>query len=90
MLRGELRLDQAPSPDGYLPAGEPRGGQADETFHQLLGQVSDLTNEQLIIFIGQSERSTWAVSASASRTRVDVRRRLVCQYAERAKVPFEG
>ncbi len=38
----------------YLPEGEPPDAQADEPFHRLLGQVSDLTNEQLIVLIDQS------------------------------------
>ena len=39
---------------GYLPDGEPPGAQADDPFHRLLGQVGDLTNEQLIVLIDQA------------------------------------
>lgn len=39
---------------GYLPEGKPPDVQADEPFHRLLGQVSGLTSEQLIVLIDQS------------------------------------
>ncbi len=38
---------------GYLPSGESEEGQAEEPFHVLLGQVSRLTNDQLIVLIDQ-------------------------------------
>ena len=39
---------------GYLPDGGPLGAQADEPFHQLLGQVGGLTDQQLIVLIDQA------------------------------------
>ncbi|MCA1671794.1 MAG: helix-turn-helix domain-containing protein [Actinobacteria bacterium] len=39
---------------GYLPDGEPEEVQAEEPFHQVLGQVSRLTNDQLIVLIDQA------------------------------------
>ncbi len=39
---------------GYLPEGEPPDVQAEEPFHLLMGQVSGLTNDQLIVLIDQA------------------------------------
>ncbi|MFN2506598.1 MAG: helix-turn-helix domain-containing protein [Acidimicrobiales bacterium] len=39
---------------GYLPDGEPEEVQAEEPIHQLLGVVSHLTNDQLIVLIDQA------------------------------------
>ena len=39
---------------GYLPNGEPAEVQADGPFHQLLGQISQLTNDQLVVLIDQA------------------------------------
>ncbi len=36
---------------GYLPAGGPQEEQAQDPFHQVLDQVSHLTNDQLIVLI---------------------------------------
>jgi len=38
---------------GYLPSAQPTEAQAEEPFHVLLGQVSRLTNDQLIVLIDQ-------------------------------------
>jgi transcriptional regulator with XRE-family HTH domain len=36
---------------GYLPDAAPLGVQGEERFHQLLGEVAHLTNDQLILLI---------------------------------------
>ena len=39
---------------GYLPEGGTEEQQAEEPFHQLMGQVGRLTNDQLIVLIDQA------------------------------------
>jgi transcriptional regulator with XRE-family HTH domain len=39
---------------GFLPDSDPVGVQAEEPFHQLLGHVARLTNDQLIVLIDQA------------------------------------
>lgn len=39
---------------GYLPGGKPPELETKEPFHQLMGQVGGLTNDQLIVLIDQA------------------------------------
>lgn len=39
---------------GYLPDGKPAELEAEEPFHRLMGQVSGLSNDQLIVLIDQA------------------------------------
>ena len=39
---------------GYLPGVETPGAQSKDPFHQLMGQIESLTNDQLIVLIDQA------------------------------------